>query len=372
VPGPDFTETTKRMLREQVCCLCSYPGCEAFTVQAKADGESNVILGDAAHIEARNKGAARYNETMTDEARRHISNGIWLCKPHHTLVDNDRSPHTVDVLRQWKRDMLERVRGNAPFPMFPVLSIRTSDALVIREERPPDQSSAREHALRIRNPSRLEWTSIRLKLQLPEPVEMTPVHRSVPPGTACEFPVEPEPLGSVGPGIPFTRVAGRAKARANFTIALDLLRPGEEASWILRSGTDSPDTYPGDLVQEHRSGTVLRYFLTGSYQFYWKDLAREFRFASLLDVELAKRWFTSGEVVSQLDGRMATILESDTSQFAMALPRKREPWTPNQTIHGPGIPLKNPTMPPRYVFEQMRLELHTEPRPASDDGGENK
>jgi hypothetical protein len=57
----------------------------------------------AAHIHAAARGGKRYLETMTPEQRKDISNAIWLCTTHGTLVDQDEVKYPADLLRAWKR-----------------------------------------------------------------------------------------------------------------------------------------------------------------------------------------------------------------------------------------------------------------------------
>lgn len=60
-------------------------------------------MGDAAHIVAASPRGPRSDPTMAEASRKHISNGIWMCKHHATLVDADDAQYSVDQLRAWKR-----------------------------------------------------------------------------------------------------------------------------------------------------------------------------------------------------------------------------------------------------------------------------
>jgi hypothetical protein len=47
---------------------------------------------------------------MTDEERRDISNGIWLCRLHAREIDTDAVKYPVELLLKWKADHEQAVR----------------------------------------------------------------------------------------------------------------------------------------------------------------------------------------------------------------------------------------------------------------------
>ncbi|MEO7485732.1 MAG: hypothetical protein ABIU77_01470, partial [Ferruginibacter sp.] len=61
-------------------------------------------IGVAAHLTAASVGGPRYDETLTQEERTDIENGIWLCQNCSTLIDRDEIKFTVDLLKEWKSD----------------------------------------------------------------------------------------------------------------------------------------------------------------------------------------------------------------------------------------------------------------------------
>ena len=100
----EFGPATKRELAARVGYRCSKPGCERETVGPADDLQQGFThTGDAAHITAAARGGPRWDSTLTRDARRSAENGIWLCLVHARLVDANRSQHTVDLLREWKR-----------------------------------------------------------------------------------------------------------------------------------------------------------------------------------------------------------------------------------------------------------------------------
>ena len=107
--GPKFDDKTKRTLADRVNSLCSHPDCRAQTKGPRGvDTDKAVNVGEAAHITAANRGAARYDATLTDEQRRDASNGIWMCGVHAKLIDNDAEKFPVELLREWKKNAEER------------------------------------------------------------------------------------------------------------------------------------------------------------------------------------------------------------------------------------------------------------------------
>lgn len=101
----DFLETTKRALALRASYRCSITGCGRVTVGPSNESPSAVInAGEAAHICAASPGGRRYVESMTPEMRSHITNGIWVCSHHATVIDRDAATYTIELLHQIKRD----------------------------------------------------------------------------------------------------------------------------------------------------------------------------------------------------------------------------------------------------------------------------
>lgn len=71
-----------------------------------------MILGEAAHIVGAVQKAdgfsPRADDSMTEEEIRDLSNGIWLCRHHHKLVDSKTSTYTVSKLKEWKKQAEEK------------------------------------------------------------------------------------------------------------------------------------------------------------------------------------------------------------------------------------------------------------------------
>lgn len=106
----NFSEKTKRILRERVGGKCSNPFCNRETCGPSDNPDKSIILGDAAHIRAASPGGPRYDASMSVEERVDISNGIWLCKNCARLIDINSAAYPVEMLLKWKEEAERRQR----------------------------------------------------------------------------------------------------------------------------------------------------------------------------------------------------------------------------------------------------------------------
>lgn len=89
-------------LAKRAANWCSNPECRALTSGPSDAPEKAINIGEAAHIYGAKKGAARYRADMTDASRSEITNGIWLCRNCHKLIDNDPSRFSAEFLFEWR------------------------------------------------------------------------------------------------------------------------------------------------------------------------------------------------------------------------------------------------------------------------------
>jgi hypothetical protein len=87
---------------------CSNPGCVRPTSGPALDESKVIDVGEAAHITAAARGGKRFDESQTPEERSAENNGIWLCGLCAGLIDKDDLRYTVEVLRKWKQDAVDR------------------------------------------------------------------------------------------------------------------------------------------------------------------------------------------------------------------------------------------------------------------------
>jgi hypothetical protein len=101
----DFAEKTKKTLAERVAWRCSWPSCNEITIGPNStDATKSINNGIAAHIHAAAKHGPRYREDMSAEDRKHISNGIWMCRKHGNLIDADFEMYSSETLMSWKHE----------------------------------------------------------------------------------------------------------------------------------------------------------------------------------------------------------------------------------------------------------------------------
>lgn len=101
----DFTKRTRNALALRAGYQCSFTDCQRTTVGPSDEAsDKHTKIGVAAHISAAAPGGKRYTGSMTPVQRKHISNGIWLCRDHGTLIDEDEVRYTLAVLLKMKQD----------------------------------------------------------------------------------------------------------------------------------------------------------------------------------------------------------------------------------------------------------------------------
>lgn len=76
--------------------LCMFPDCAERMIN-----KEGVFVGQVCHIEAAEEGGERFNPNQTNEQRRHFSNLMLMCYPHHTIT-NDVGAFTVERLKGFK------------------------------------------------------------------------------------------------------------------------------------------------------------------------------------------------------------------------------------------------------------------------------
>lgn len=111
----DFTQKTKDILAQRVAYHCSNPDCRCHTCMPGSNSDRVIRIGEAAHISAASEGGPRYDPSMTPAKRKHIDNAIWLCCNCAAMIDRDERLYTIDVLKQWKFDTEQFIKGKESF-----------------------------------------------------------------------------------------------------------------------------------------------------------------------------------------------------------------------------------------------------------------
>jgi hypothetical protein len=96
----DFNQETIRDLARRVNAHCSR--CDAATQGPHTTETKAVNVGVACHINAASPEGPRYDSSQTEEERRSIENGIYLCQNCAKLVDNDPEQFPADSLHDLK------------------------------------------------------------------------------------------------------------------------------------------------------------------------------------------------------------------------------------------------------------------------------
>jgi hypothetical protein len=127
----NFTEATRKRLERQARGHCSNPACRRLTSAAASDGQSEIRIGEAAHICAAAPGGRRYKEIMASNERRSADNGIWLCEVCARAIDSKDPTFTEELLHEWKRktdeDSWKSIIDNVPYG--PGMHVPTLDEL---------------------------------------------------------------------------------------------------------------------------------------------------------------------------------------------------------------------------------------------------
>lgn len=90
---------------------CAYPGCGLeLTIDPQHSGDRPKATGKVAHIAAASPGGPRYDDTMTPAERGSADNLIYLCGPHHDVIDTQLGHHTREFLLGTKRTHEEAVQ----------------------------------------------------------------------------------------------------------------------------------------------------------------------------------------------------------------------------------------------------------------------
>lgn len=106
----DFTQATINLLTKRVANRCSNPACGCITTGPHSEPNKAMNVGVAAHVTAAASGGARYDASLSADARRDIANAIWLCQKCAKLVDNDEARYPKELLLGWRANAEEAAR----------------------------------------------------------------------------------------------------------------------------------------------------------------------------------------------------------------------------------------------------------------------
>lgn len=146
----NFSPSTKLKLAKAAGFYCSYPACLVPTTGPSVDDDGNdsaAGIAVAAHIYPASKNGPRKKEGMTAEQIRSVSNGIWLCHTHGTLIDELQHEFPAEMVIEMKnvREYAQSLSLKLPDVAFFVgyIGVKRLDAIVRKHWPNPDQEKIR-------------------------------------------------------------------------------------------------------------------------------------------------------------------------------------------------------------------------------------
>lgn len=133
----DFSQTIKTTLAGRAGWKCSFPHCNRSTAGPAIESHDKWIKnGVAAHITAAALGGPRYDAAMSPEQRSDISNAIWMCPTHGSLIDKEKTAYTVEEIKDWKvaaesRATRELEHGSATHPSQATSRYSSKDTAIL-------------------------------------------------------------------------------------------------------------------------------------------------------------------------------------------------------------------------------------------------
>jgi len=90
---------------------CAFPNCEHNLVYEEFQEDLNSVIGEEAHIIARQPGGPRNNNQFFDQDELNkLNNLILLCRIHHKIIDDNEDKYTTEILKAYKSDHEKWVR----------------------------------------------------------------------------------------------------------------------------------------------------------------------------------------------------------------------------------------------------------------------
>lgn len=94
----------RKRLWGRAASRCAFPDCRQELIEEMIGGQGDVLVGQEAHIIARNAEGPRGESDLTASQRDTYENLILLCARHHIIVDNDVMAYPVERLLSVKSD----------------------------------------------------------------------------------------------------------------------------------------------------------------------------------------------------------------------------------------------------------------------------
>jgi hypothetical protein len=95
--------------------ICAFPGCGKVLVTDISETDDTSIVGEEAHIVARESSGPRGTSPLTIEQRDKYNNLILLCLEHHKIIDDHPEKYPIELLHEYKKNHESWVKQNLKF-----------------------------------------------------------------------------------------------------------------------------------------------------------------------------------------------------------------------------------------------------------------
>jgi hypothetical protein len=103
---------THKMLWGRSGNLCAFPNCKKELVMDISETDDMSVVGEEAHIVARESEGPRGKSELTSEQRNKYGNLILLCSIHHKMIDDHPNTYSVNWLQEHKKAHENWVKQN--------------------------------------------------------------------------------------------------------------------------------------------------------------------------------------------------------------------------------------------------------------------
>jgi len=105
-----LSQKDRKMLWARSGNQCAFPNCAQLLVETDADESPGIVIGEEAHIVARERDGPRGEDSISCSVDAYL-NHILLCPTHHRKIDEQPLKFTVGVLQAMRRDHEAKVRA---------------------------------------------------------------------------------------------------------------------------------------------------------------------------------------------------------------------------------------------------------------------
>lgn len=109
-----YSLQTLKLLWGRAAGRCAVPTCRVDLIADETDHDPAVPIGEIAHVEGAADGGPRANRELSRKERDSYKNLILLCGHCHKRFDRQHRSHSVDFIRQLKRNHEAWVKASLP------------------------------------------------------------------------------------------------------------------------------------------------------------------------------------------------------------------------------------------------------------------